>query len=273
MTMDGRRLPGKVEFSRENFVIIADANSAADPEYVELFRQHPLADGLRDISTCYAYEPADLDGLFAMLRSGEISFACVGWLLFSPFFTKAAAQKGLSAREYADELYAACAAINAELGYRAAWIEVYGEIGNSIYWPKDQLFSRSGALEYFRAYLRDGRMLTEHWSRQVPAAAMNYYAHAKSVSEDFRALPVYYSEGTLFSIQEAYRNGFPLVAYESQCCTMNQTQTGLAFARGGAKAYNAWWGVDISPWTGGPLGELCAVNALGRWRAGVTPDH
>ena len=267
------RLPAKTVFSARAFVILADMNSAVNPDYLNLFEQYPLAHGMRDISICESCSPTDAEGMLEYIRREKMTYACIGWLPFSPYFVRAAEKKGLTARAYADWLYRQGKQLNEALGYRAAWIEAYGEIGNSITWPEKKIFTKKEALEYFRGWLRDGRMLTEHWQRLMPEDALNYFKHAKSVDRDLRELPVYYSEGTLFSIQEAYRNGFPLVAYEPQCGTMNPTQTGLAFARGGARMHDALWGVDFSPWTGGPLGEMSDVDRAGRWYTGVTPDH
>ena len=174
------------------------------------------------------------------VRDGRYSWIVISWLLFINNFANAGRRKGLSPREYADWIYDRCDDINREVGYRAAWIEAYGEIGNSVTWPQGRKYSKRESLEYFRAWLRDGRSLTEHWRTISPPETITYYTHAKSHSADLRQLPIYYSEGTLFSLHEAYRNGFPLVVYEGQCGTMNAIQTGIAFVRGGAKMYDAW---------------------------------
>ena len=53
---------------------------------------------------------------------------------------------------------------------------------------------------------------------------------------------------------------------------LNALQTGIAFVRGGAKAFDAFWGVDLSPWTYGPLGTVAGVNDTGSSVEGITPD-
>jgi len=268
-----RYLDKKVHFSTDEVVILSDLNSVVDPDYQKLFEQFRMADGMRDIAICESCSPTDTEHLLKQVRQGKMSYVCIGWLPFIVNFVRAAEKKKMTACEYADWLYDQCKQVNKEVGYRAAWIEAYGEIGNSINWPKEIMFTKAEALQYFRDWLRNGRMLSEHWGRLMPRKAMNYYTHAKLHSKDLRNLPIYYSEGTLFSIQEAYRNGFPLVVYEPQCGTMNAIQTGVAFVRGGAKIYDAWWGIDFSPWTGGPLGDMAKVNSVGKWCMGVTPDH
>lgn len=267
------KLPLEIHYTEDVCVILSDSSTAVVPDYRALLRQYPHADGMRDVSICTSYKPTDVSTLRQMITDGECTWIGIGWLVFSPFFVAAAREKGLTAHAYADELYDQCDEINQGIGYKAAWIEAYGEIGNSVTWPKGKTFSKKEALAYYREWMTSGRSLTEHWRRLTSPAVPNFYTHAKSRSESLRKLPIYYSEGTLFALHEAYRLGFPLVAYEGQCGTQNAIQTGIAFVRGGAKMHDALWGCDFSPWTGAPLGELAQVTANGSWREGMTADY
>jgi hypothetical protein len=215
---------------------------------------------------------SDAETLIEQVRKGEQSWIGIGWLIFITSFVNAARKKGLNPVQYADWLYDECQKINDSVGYRAAWIEAYGEIGNSAYWPKDRTFSKKEALAYFRAWLRDGRSLTEHWGQSTPPQTLSHFTHAKRRNENLRNLPIYYSEGTLFSIHEAFRNGFPLVAYEGACGSKDSFQTGIAFTRGGAKMFDALWGVDLSPWGGFLNGYEGETNNSGTWASSMTPD-
>lgn len=267
-----RVLPKEVHFNTEACQILADMNSHLQPNYQEILDQFPYAEGLRDISICQSGIPTDAEGLLECVRQGKYTWVGIGWLIFITGFANAARRKGMTAVQYADWIYSQCKTINEEVGYRAAWIEAYGEIGNSVTWPKGKQFTKKEALAYFRAWLRDGRSLTEHWRSISPAETLSYFTHAKRQDPDFRNLPIYYSEGTLYSVHEAFRNGFPLVVYEGACGSMDSFQTGIAFARGGAKMFDAFWGVDLSPWTGGFMGNTAQTNNAGTWREGMTPE-
>jgi hypothetical protein len=267
-----RVYPKDVHFTTEVFQVLADMNSHLQPDYREILKQYPYADGLRDISICQSGAPTDAENLIDAVRKGEYSWIGIGWLIFITGFVNAAKKKGMTPIQYADWIYEECKKINDEVGYRAAWIEAYGEIGNSVTWPKGKRFTKKEALTYFRAWLRDGRSLTEHWGSVSPAETLSYFAHAKRQDADFRNLPIYYSEGTLYSIHEAFRNGFPLVVYEGGCGSMDSFQTGIAFTRGGAKMFDGFWGIDLSPWTGGFVGTTAQTNNSGTWREGMTPE-
>jgi len=267
------KLPLDIHYTEDVCVILSDISTAVVTDFRAILRQYPHADGMRDVSICTSYKPTDVTTLRQMITDGECSWASIGWLIFSPPFAAAAREKGLTVRAYADELYDQCDEINQSTGYRAAWIEAYGEIGNSITWPKGKTFTKKEALAYFREWMTNGRSLTEHWRQLTSPALPNFYTHAKDRSESLRKLPIYYSEGTLFALHEAYRLGFPLVAYEGQCGTQNAIQAGIAFVRGGAKMHDALWGCDFSPWTGAPLGELAQVTADGSWGEGMTADY
>lgn len=267
------KLPLDIHYTEAVCVILTDISTAVVPAFRALLRQYPHADGMRDVSICTSYKPTDVSTLRQMITDGECTWAGIGWLIFSPFFAAAAHEKGMSAREYADEVYDTCDNINQQAGYMAAWIEAYGEIGNSITWPKGMTFTKKEALAYFREWMTGGRCLTEHWRQLTKPEVPSFYTHAKGRRESLKKLPIYYSEGTLFALHEAFRLGFPLVAYEGQCGTMNAIQTGIAFVRGGAKMHDALWGCDFSPWTGAPLGELAQVTANGSWREGMTADY
>ncbi len=267
-----RVLPKEVHFNTEAFQILADMNSHLQTDYREILARYPYADGLRDISICQSGAPTDAEALLDCVRKGIYSWVGIGWLIFITGFANAARRKGMSPVQYADWIYDQCKNINEEIGYRAAWIEAYGEIGNSVTWPKGKRFTKKEALAYFRAWLRDGRSLTEHWRTVSPPETLTYFAHAKRQDENFRNLPIYYSEGTLYSVHEAFRNGFPLVVYEGACGSMDSFQTGIAFARGGAKMFDAFWGIDLSPWTGGFMGNTAQTNNAGTWREGMTPE-
>ncbi|NLX04358.1 MAG: hypothetical protein GXY33_04355 [Phycisphaerae bacterium] len=265
-------LPQEVRFSHDACLILADVNSHLHPNYQELLARYPHADGLRDIAICQSAAPTDAEALIEAVREGRYSYICIGWLVFITAFANAARRKGMDVRDYADWIYDQCRRINGEVGYRAAWIEAYGEIGNSITWPQGSRMSKQEALRYFREWFRSGRMLTEHWRSVSPAETINFYTHAKRQDENLRKLPIYYSEGTIFTIHEVFRMGVPFVAYEGACGSRDSFQTGIAFVRGGAKQFDALWGVDLSPWGGGPAGNVAETNNAGVWRAGMTPD-
>jgi len=267
-----RVLPKDVHFTTEPCQILADMNSYLQSDYLEILKRYPYSDGLRDVSICQSSQPTDAERLIDQVRKGEQSWVGIGWLIFITSFVNAARKKNMSAVEYADWIYDQCKKINDEVGYRAAWIEAYGEIGNSVTWPKGKKFTKKEAMQYFRGWLRDGRSLTEHWGRCSDPATLTYFTHAKRRDKNLRNLPIYYSEGTLFSIHEAFRNGFPLVAYEGCCGSMDSFQTGIAFTRGGAKMFDAWWGIDLSPWTYSYLGEVCRVNNAGVRQLGMAPE-
>jgi len=267
-----RVLPKEVHFTTEACQILADMNSHIHKDYFELLKRYPYADGLRDISICQSAQPTDAERLIDEVRKGNVSWIGIGWLIFITTFANAARKKGMTPLQYADWIYDQCNRINDEVGYRAAWIEAFGEIGNSVTWPQGKTFSKKEALEYFRSWLRDGRSLTEHWRSVSPPETLSYFTHAKRRDENLRNLPIYYSEGTLYSIHEAFRNGFPLVAYEGACGSADSFQTGIAFVRGGAKMYDALWGIDLSPWGGYMNGYIGETNNSGTWDSSMTPD-
>ena len=37
--------------------------------------------------------------------------------------------------------------------------------------------------------------------------------------------------------------------------------------------YNAYWGCDFSPWTGGTQGEIAEIDLNGNWHEGMTPEY
>lgn len=273
MTATHPMIPGEIHFSHEVCQILADMNSHLQPHYLELFRRYPCADGLRDIAICQSAQPTDAETLIEQVRQGQLSWIGIGWLIFITAFANASRKKGLTPVQYADWLYDQCDAINREVGGRAAWIEAYGEIGNSVSWPQGKTFSKKEALAYFRGWLRDGRSLTEHWQQLCPPETLTYFQHAKRRDDQLRNLPIYYSEGTLYAIHEAFRNGFPLVAYEGACSSWDSFQTGIAFVRGGAKMYDALWGIDLSAWGGYMNGNVVETNQAGTWDQAMTPDH
>lgn len=92
-----RYLDNNVHFSTDNFVCLADLNSAFDPEYLKLYYQYPLADGMRDIAICESYAPTDAERLIRHVEEGKMSYICIGWLIFITHFVHAAEQKGISA--------------------------------------------------------------------------------------------------------------------------------------------------------------------------------
>lgn len=259
-------------FSATACQIVLDIDSTQMPGYLELARRYPLADGLRDLATCHNHCAADVEALCRAARNGELGWAGIGWLVFSPSFVCAAQERGMTAEAYADWLYRQCDEVNRELGRRVAWIEAYGEIGNSLTWPAGKTFIKAEALRYFREWFTTGRVNSEHWHGLTPPEVQSFHSHARKQNPDFRSLPIYYTDGTLFVLHEAFRQGFPLVAYEGHCGTLNALQAGIAFTRGGAKAFDAFWGVDLSPWTYGPLGTVAGVNDTGSSVEGITPD-
>ncbi len=269
-----RRLPSEVHFSNDIFVTIADFSSAVEPGFLDLLRRYPVADGVRDISIAEAFSPTRAEEMVEALRRKEIPYACIGWLMFTPYFVLAAEKKGLTPRQYADQLYDLAEGVNGQIGFRGAWIEAYGEIGNSMVWPEGTVFTKAQALEYFRKWFPSGSIASEHWgNRLIPPETPSYYTHARSRNADLRTLPIYYCDGTLFALHEGFRLGFPLVVYEGQCDTTNPSQTGIAFVRGGARMHDAWWGVDFSPWAGWPLGDGPRAGVAGGWATGMSADH
>lgn len=268
-----QQLPQEVHFTNDACVIVMDVNSYLQPDYATLLAQYPISDGLRDISICMSSAPTDVEGLMRSIADSTFSYASVAWLVFFPGFVLAGNKKNMSPVDYADWLYEQCDQINRKACYRAAWIEAYGEIGNSVTWPQGIYFSKKEALLYFRDWFRGGRSLTEHWGKLTDPETPTFYSHAKSRDTNLRNLPIYYSEGTLFAIHEAFRQGFPYVCYEGGCGTRNVYQAGISFVRGGAKMFDAFWGVDLSPWTWGPCGwGPTQTNNQGGWRTGGTPD-
>jgi len=271
--MTRKKISLDTHFNDDICIVMADISSACLPDYKRLMEQYPLADGMRDISICLSCMPTDVVALAKAVAEGDYTWIGIGWLVHCTGFVAVAEQAGISTFEYADYLYQACDRINQNAGYRAAWIEAYGEIGNSVTWPQGCSYTKKEALAYFRDWFTSGRSNTEHWRKVVKPELMNFYKDAIARSTDLRNLPIYYSEGTLLALHEAFNFGFPLVAYEGQCGTMNAIQTGIAFVRGGAKMHDALWGCDFSPWTGAPLGEVASVDMNGSWKEGMTADY
>ena len=267
------KIPMEIHFSDDICIVLADVCTACLPQFNDLLQRYPNADGMRDISIALSCKQTQCEQLAKEVEEGNLSWIGIGWLIYSAFFVAAAQETGMSARQYADTLYSDCNKINEKAGYRAAWIEAYGEVGNSITWPQRISCSKKEALDYFRDWITSGRSHTENWRRLTDPDLLSFYTDAVSRSSSLKELPIYYSEGTLLAIHEAYRLGFPLVAYEGQCGTMNPIQAGIAFARGGAKMYDALWGCDFSPWTYEPLGELACVDKSGQWAGGMTADY
>jgi hypothetical protein len=271
--MESRRvLPLEVHFNEEACQIVLDIDSTLEKEYAKRIERYKLSDGVRDMSTCQSNSASDAENLVSLVRAEKMSWVGIGWLLFSPSFVCAAQSRGMSAVEYADWLYQQCEELNKNVRYRAAWMEAYGEIGNSLVWPEGQKFSKRDALNYFRKWFTTGQSHCEHWHRIVDPNVLSFYSHAKQKNPNFRELPLYYTDGTLFALQEAFRAGFPMVVYEGGAGTLNPVQMGVANVRGGAKMFDTFWGVDLSPWTYGPLGTVASTNNNGGWIEGLTPD-
>ncbi|MFW6059794.1 MAG: hypothetical protein ACODAQ_06410 [Phycisphaeraceae bacterium] len=266
------RLPSEVSYRSDVAMLIWDVCTALVPDYEELWHRFPCADGLRDISILDGSgTPTDVDRLLARLHDGVYNYVSIAWLLYLPHWVVAAEQRGKSPRAYADEIYDRCQRTNAELGFRGVWIDLYGEVANSIQWPMGKTFTKREALRYLRSYMTDGRALSGHWKRMVDPATISFYTDARARADSLRELPVKYTDGALAALHEAYRLGFPLVMYESQCHAHNPTQAGIAFARGGAKQWDAFWGVDFSPW--GPVEAQVTITTEGRRYSSQTPDH
>src|SRR3989339_422995 len=117
-----RVLPEKVQFSYDYCQILADFNSVVMPGYRELYDRYPVAEGIRDISICMSNRATDALRVIDDIRNEKYSWGGIGWLLFYPGFVMAAEEMGMTAFEYADWIYANCDKINAEKGFRAAWI-------------------------------------------------------------------------------------------------------------------------------------------------------
>jgi hypothetical protein len=267
-----RVLPQEVHFNEDACQIVQDIDSTLDADYAQRVSKYVLADGLRDMSTCQGNSFSDAENLAALVEAGKTSWIGIGWLLLSPSFVCAARKKGMSPVDYADWLYRKCEEINQKAGFRAAWMEAYGEIGNSLVWPMEKRYSKKDALAYFRKWFTSSQSHMEHWHQIVEPEVLSFYSHAKRKNENFRELPLYYTDGTLFALQEAFRAGFPMVVYEGGAGTLNPVQMGIASVRGGAKMFDTFWGVDMSPWTYGPLGTVASTNNSGSWCEGLTPD-
>lgn len=266
------RFPLDVRSGHDVWVVQADIDTETCSDYRGLLKQFRYADGLRDNSICETSTYTDAEALAALLSSGEITYACIGWLLFSPAFVNAGRRQGMAPQEYADYLYNLCQKVNSEIGYRGAWMEAYGEVGMGVIWPSERVFNKAEALEYFRNWFTTGKVYGHQWHQRVDEDIVSFYKDAKLRNENLRELPIYYTDSMMYVLQEAYRFGFPLVCYESQCATMESTQTGIAFVRGGAKMYDAWWGVDFSPWAISLQGRKIETDSVGNWRQGVTAD-
>ena len=197
--MDNQRLLGPFpHFSTTSCQIVLDIDSVQMPDYQELVRRYPVADGLRDLATCHNHCAADVDGFCRAARNGELGWAGIGWLIHSPSLASAAQERGMTTEEYADWLYRQCNEVNRELGRRVAWIEAYGEVGNSLTWPAEKTFTKAEALRYFREWFTTGRVNSEHWHGLTPPEVQSFHSHARKQNPDFRSLPIYYTDGTLF---------------------------------------------------------------------------
>lgn len=267
------RFPKELHYNEDICAFIADICVQDVENYKELLAKYPYSNAMRDVSTCMRHCAPDIKGLKQLVKEGKLTWINTGWLIFIGSFVLAAEKEGLTAREYADYVYKLTEDLNDEMGFRAAWIEAYGEIGNSISWPKDKKFTKKEALEYFREYFSDGRSLTRHWGSVSPVETISFYSHAKSISEDLRKLSIDYIEGSVLVIHEAFRMGFAMVMFESQCGTYNPTQLGISFVRGGAKMYDAFWGCDFSPWNSAMMGAVIKTNNVGYRLEGMSADH